>query len=284
LPAFLLGTFYAISPVFTSFITTSRTSSPGKTIWPVSLYDSVVCFLPDLFLLLTVLFSIMIKRGNLLIEKGEHRFNLKALFKESKPYYWKTIAQDLILGTVLLVMVLPCFCLWIVFSRGLKGTDFSPWLGPIETVGVLVFALMISPFLEQCSLAIAIANTEVMDGIRLGWRMYWKHVGTFLLISICTLLPENIIGRLLTGSFNLLAARLMTATTSVSVILSGSVFVLIFLVYVIQWGLMQVFQQSTWTQAFLRLDYRQYLPAEKTATVTNKPPDSPDQQNYWSGR
>jgi hypothetical protein len=221
----------------------------------IALLVIVMLALVLLAIFLSTVGQIGLIRGTLKAETGAEKLRFGELFSEGAGYFWRILGLALLVGLVGMLLLVLIGVPFMIITCGLGLLLVIPLIWLVATVVQMAYN------------AIAIENKGVMDGLRRGWEVVKRNIGTMVLMSLILYLGIGLIGGLI------LAIPLMVVLAPVIIgistlfvgeqqpqwftaggIVFGLLCVVIYLPFVIAFGgLLRAYIGSAWTLTYLRL-------------------------------
>jgi hypothetical protein len=161
-------------------------------------------FALSIFLLLLILSpigQIGIIRVTTLAETGEEEMTWEKIFADGWRIFWRLLALALLIGFIAAITWIVLFGVpfalvaLIIRDAGVSnGLDVG---AAILGAFILVFlfslciflpvSFLLTPFLQMSRIALVNEQTGLWNALRNGWRMYRKHFGALLLLTVISL-------------------------------------------------------------------------------------------------
>jgi hypothetical protein len=195
-------------------------------------------------------------RGVVQAESGTERMNFGELFSGSMPYFWR------VFGLTLLVGIVSFFAFLIL---GLPLVICTLGIGALCLIPITWF---IQVLVEQASNAMVLENLGVMDGLRRGWDIVTKNLGSMVVMALILYLGISFLAGLIIGLPLLLAlgpviAGVVAGTAfetdsaiPAGLIVAGLCFLAYLPVLLLLSGILRSYVSSAWTLTYLRLTAR----------------------------
>ena len=190
------------------------------------------------------------------------KLTFSGLFNSLKPYFWRVLGLNLLLGLGIFVALV------ILIFGGIFGTIF--------TLGLLLICLIplccllipilwiLATFIEMANVAVVVEDLSVVDGIKRGWQVFKDNLGNLILLSLVLVVGGFIVGMIVALPMIMLMIPLMMgvfaavfgnsgALATSSLIISGLCFVAYLPVLLVISGIIRAYISSAWTLTFLRL-------------------------------
>ncbi len=209
-------------------------------------------------------------RGTALAEAGADKLIFGELFSSSMAYFWR------VLGLSLLVWVISAIAFLIL---GLPLIICTLGIGTLCVVPVGWFIQLV---VEQASNAIVLENVGLLDGLRRGWDLVTKNLGSFIVLGLILYLGISLIVGFILGLPLLVAIGPILAgavareafnsnmALPAGLLLFAVCFVAYLPVLLVLSGILRTYISSAWTLTYLRLTGR---PAAVEPVPPVEPPE-----------
>lgn len=221
----------------------------GLVIWAITLALSTVG-------------KIGLIQGTQQADGGAATLSFGQLFNDGKPYFWRILLLDLLVGIagflLVLILILPVVLLTIA-TIGIFLICLIPLICLMVPIGWLI-----SAYLIQANVAIVVEDLSIIEGLQRGWEVFRDNFGNLVVMALILLLGGGIIGFLFAlpmglAIFPLLAGVIAGASTDTAGFLGGGILVsaICFIGYlpvlILLNGVLQTYIYSAWTLTYLRL-------------------------------
>ncbi len=242
-------------------------------IWKfIAVVISVVCIIAILEIFLGTIGRIGLIRGAADAEAGAERLGFGELWKSGLHYFWRFFGLSLLIGSPILLIYLALVAGIIVFAvyasetRGYSSSAAAPGLFVLIAVlcafacVVFLLAILISFLSPQAERAIVIENEGVINGLRRGWNVLTKNLGSILIVWLITVVIGFAAGILIAlpvlvvvvpAVFAFMAGGSQASYTPL--IVAGLCILAYLPVSLVAEGILMTYLQSVWTLTYLRL-------------------------------
>jgi len=249
-------------PGYGSFPYTHMGNNYGfDTAWliPIIIFSGIfVLALIILAIFLGTVSRIGLIRGTMLGDSMPDRLPFRELFSGSLPYFWRIFGLNLLIGLLLAfagALLFGFMFFGTIFTLGLALLCFLPLLCLLIPVSV-----GISLWLEQVNNAIVVENLDIFQGLRRGWEVFKKNLGSIIVMGLILFAINLAIGLAIALPFGAillpLTMSLFTIGTDfswVGLLVSGTFFVIYLPVLIFLSGILKAYVSSSWTLTYLRL-------------------------------
>lgn len=201
-------------------------------------------------------------RGTLQADQGAASLTFSELFNGSIPYFWRVFGLNLVVGMIVFLGFI------LIAVIGILGTVFTLGVGLVCLIPLICLLVPLSWLIEiviqQSNIAIVVENLGIGDGLRRGWEVVTKNLGSIIVMGLILVIGVGLIGGILIGlPLAALFTPLMVAAISGSqetigtgAIVSGICLIGYIPVMLVVGGILQTFSASAWTLTYLRLTGR----------------------------
>jgi hypothetical protein len=240
----------------------------GEHLWVVALFLLLVVVLVVLAMFLGTIGRIALIRGAFEADGGAERLAFSALFRESRPFFWRVFGLTFLIGLAFFIVLLPL----ILFGVVTAGIGFLCILPLVCVLAMLAWVVGI--VVQQANAAMVIEDLGLADGVRRGWDVVKNNVGSVLVIWLITAVVGLVVGLLIALPVLLIVipAAIGFAATgqqlSWTILAVGAACLTVYLpVMLVAGGILTTYMESLWTLTFLRLR----RPREVTETLASSP-------------
>jgi hypothetical protein len=238
----------------------------GGHLWVVALFVLLAVVLVLLAMFLGTIGRIALIRGTFEADGGAEKLAFGALFRGSLPFFWRVFGLTFLIGLAFFIVLMPL----IVFGVVTAGIGFLCILPLLCVLAVLAWVVGI--VVHQVNAAMVIENLGLADGVRRGWDVVKRNVGSVLVIWLITGVIGLVVGFVIVLPVLLIvipaaigfaaAGRQLSSTFLVA----GAACLTIYLpVLLVAGGILTTYTESLWTLTFLRLR----RPRENTGTLAS---------------
>jgi hypothetical protein len=202
-------------------------------------------------------------RGTKLADEDDNALlTFSGLFNDMKPYFWRVLGLNLLIGVAFFFIILA-----IVFVV-IFGTIFTLGIGlicliPLICVLVPVFWVL-TTFVEMANVAVVVEDLNVIEALQRGWQVFKDNLGSMVLMGLVLILGGFIVGMLVALPLILTMIPLMvsiiafasgdsTAFAGAGAAIAGLCCLVYFPVLILLSGIVRAYISSAWTLTFLRL-------------------------------
>jgi hypothetical protein len=236
---------------------------------------AIALFGLSIFLLMLILSPIGqmgIIRVMTLAETGEEEMTWERIFADGWGIFWRLLALSLLIGFIaaiawIVLFGAPFIALAALIISGAGVSNASDVGFAIFGAFILVFlfslciflpvSFLLTPFLQMSRIALVNERTGLWNALRNGWRMYRKHFGALLLLTVISLALRF---------FLVLLAVLVAVMFVLGIPLWLQL--LLFLFGFLLFGWFSAFGESLWALAYLDLRPQAARAGEGISTAT----------------
>jgi hypothetical protein len=272
-------------PLFDRFFSEASRILSGIPVW-VYILIGVGLFLLSVFLILLGVFGrIGLVRGAWLADDGAEKLNLKTLYRESIPYFWRVLLLLIMLLFVVLIGTVVLIISAFAFGAATLGIGLI-CLIPFTCL-LIPIILIINILIEQSIIAIVGENLGVIDGLKRGWMVIEKHPGPIIIMGLILTTGSAVLSFFISlpalfifvpifiGVLSSVQTGLITGLT-----ISLAIFVIYLPVAIFLNGVLQSYMGTAWTLTFRRLTTKPAPAAaiEPPVEIKPEPPAHADQE------
>jgi hypothetical protein len=184
------------------------------------------------------------------------------LFNSGKPFFWRVLGLNLLIGLAVFVLVLlimlPVIALTVV-TMGIGMFCLIPLICLLIPVGWLAGIII-----QQVNIALVVEDLGIIESLQRGWEIFRENIGNLVVIGLILGVGRFIIGLIIAVPFILLffpmmMGALLGGLAEVEFALGGGLLVagLCFLAYLpVLWllsGMLMAYIQAAWTLTYLRI-------------------------------
>jgi hypothetical protein len=243
----------------------------GEHLWIVVVFVILILVLAAAAIFLGTMGRIGLIRGTFEADGGAERLAFGRLFRESLPYFWRVFGLSLLIGLAFVIVFVPL----VLFGLLTAGVGFLLVLPLLCVLVPLAWAAGI--LIHQANAAMVIEDRTLTDGLRRGWEVLTKNLGSLLIIWLITAVIGLVVGILIALPVLVIVIPtvigLLTAGQQVSwvFLLIGAVCFIVYLpILIVASGILTAYLQSVWTLTFMRLT----RPKEAAETSVSLPADA----------
>ncbi len=192
----------------------------------------------------------------------EDRLTFMQLFESGKPYFWRVLGLNLLIGLAAFIVVLLIFIPMALIGFVTIGIGFLCML-PLICILIPVMWL-VSVFIEQANLAVVLDDLDIVAGLRRGWDVFRDNLGNLIVIGLILGIGGAIVGFIFALPLMLLVipaalGAVWGGVTESALPLGGGIAtaLLCFVGYlpflIVLGGILRAYIQSAWTLTYLQL-------------------------------
>jgi hypothetical protein len=247
-------------------------SIPKEQIVLIIIVAAVVIFiLVALAIFLGTIGRVGVIRGTIQADQGVDKLTFGELFSGSTRFFWRVFLLNLVVGiaiAITIILILIFYGVATVATLGIGGLCLLPFLCLL-----VPFLWLIQIVIEAGSLAVVIEDLGILEGLRRGWEVVTKNLGTIILMWLVLGLGVTLIGGFIIGIPLLVVAgpALYGVISGNDPTLTGGIIasIVCFAAYLpvllVLNGILRSYIESAWTLTYLRLTGRPVIaetPAE----------------------
>jgi hypothetical protein len=218
--------------------------------WIVAVFVLLILVFVVLAIFLGTIGRVGLIRGTYQAERGAERLVFGELFSESTPYFWRVFGLSLLIGLLFLLILLPL----ILFGALTAGIGFVCLLPLICILVPVGFA--VSVIVEQANAAIVLENLSIMDGLRKGWDVVRKNVGTMIALALILFIGAAVVGFIFAIPIFVAVVPVIVGAASNNtnpLWFSLACCALYFPILLLLTGILTAYVQTVWALAYMRL-------------------------------
>ena len=224
----------------------------------------VILTLGVLFYLVSLVGQAGVKRGAWQADNGAESLPVGRLFQDSFGYFWRMLGVTLLVGLPGFVFAMINLALFVaslfgfLYGQGVAGV-FSLLCAMVPLFCLaLPLSWMLSMWSELSTSALVAENLGVFASLRRGWNLFWKKIGSAILVSLFLFVVQIVLGILMGLPVLVVVFPLAFggfATGLGAGLIGGIVLAILFLVAVglFVGSLLHAYSGSLWMLAFKRL-------------------------------
>ncbi len=202
-------------------------------------------------------------QGTQLVDENEDaQVTFGGLFNSMKPYFWRVLGLNLLIGVgfFVIIMFLVFFIIFgsiITFGIGLLC------LIPLICLMIPAFWVL-TTFVEMANVAVVVEDLGVIDGLKRGWEVFKGNLGEMVLMGLILVFGGFIVGMLLAMPMILTMIPFMMgifaaifgdsgALAAGGVLIAGLCCIVYLPILIILGGIIRAYIGAAWTLTYLRL-------------------------------
>ncbi len=229
-------------------------------VWVLLVAALLVIFL--IGILLKTIGQIGLVQGVIQADEGAQGLSFGPLFSSSFRFFWRVFLLDLVVGLALAAIIIVFVIGAVVAGLTLKAFALL-CLVPLACILIPVMAVLawlVNIVLEQSVIAIISENAGILDGLRLGWRVVRRNIGTFIVMGLILLFGGGIASLIIGIPMALIVVPpvlgVLSGVRSATLIGIG-IAVVLFIIYLpillAATGILRSYIAAAWTLTFRRL-------------------------------
>jgi hypothetical protein len=218
--------------------------------WIVAVFILLILVFVVLAIFLGTIGRVGLIRGTYQAERGAERLVFGELFSESTPYFWRVFGLSLLIGLLFLLILLPLI-LFGALTAGIGFVCLLPLLCILIPVGFAV-----SVIVEQANAAIVLENLSIMDGLRKGWDVVRRNVGTMIVLALILFIGAAVVGFIFAIPIFVAVVPVIVGAASNNtnpLWFSVACCALYFPILLLLSGILTAYIQTVWALAYMRL-------------------------------
>ncbi len=192
----------------------------------------------------------------------DEKLTFMELFESGKPFFWRVLGFNLLIGLAAFVLVLLIFTPMALIGFVTIGIGFLCML-PLICILIPVMWL-VSVIIEQANLAIVIEDLDIISGLRRGWEVFRENLGNLVVMGLILGIGGAIVGFIfaLPLMFLVVPAALgliVSGVTESALPFGGGIatvllcFVGYLPILIVLGGILRAYIQSAWTLTYMQL-------------------------------
>ncbi len=201
-------------------------------------------------------------QGAALADKGEAHLTIGELFESGKPYFWRVLGLNLLLGlatfAAVMLMIVPMVLIGVVTA----GIGFLCLLPLICLLVPLFWAIGI--IIEQANIALVLEDQNILEAIQRGWDVFRQNLGNYIVMGLILGIGSAVVGVILVLPLLIVVIPIFTgiilgSQANNDFFFGGGLAVaaLCFLAYlpvlIVLRGILRAYIQAAWTLTFQQL-------------------------------
>lgn len=218
--------------------------------WIVAVFVLLILVFVVLAIFLGTIGRVGLIRGTYQAERGAERLVFGEIFSESTPYFWRVFGLSLLIGLLFLFILLP-LVLFGALTAGIGFVCLLPLLCILIPVGFAV-----SVIVEQANAAIVLENLSIMDGLRKGWDVVRRNVGTMIVLALILFIGAAVVGFIFAIPIFVAVVPVIVGAASNNtnpLWFSVACCALYFPILLLLTGILTAYIQTVWALAYMRL-------------------------------
>lgn len=215
-------------------------------------------------LILSTIGRIGLIQGTALADEDEEaeRFTFRQLFDSGKPFFWRVLGLNVLIGLVIFVTVM----LLILPMIGITVLTFGiGMLCMLPLICLLIpVSWAISIILQQANSALILEDLDIITAIKRGWEVFRNNLGNILvmalilgiggtIISVIMALPIFLI--VIPAALGVILGGMTESQLALDsgLVMAGLCLVGYIPVSIVLGGILRAYIQSSWTLTYMRL-------------------------------
>ncbi len=201
-------------------------------------------------------------QGTALVEAGETQLTFGELFESGKPYFWRILGLNLLIGlaafAAVMLTIVPMAFIGVVTA----GIGFLCLLPLICLLVPAFWAARI--VIEQANIALVLEEHNILEAIQRGWEVFRQNLGNYIAMGLILGIGSAVVGVILALPFLLIVLPVVISAFlgnpgSNDFLFGGGLAIaaLCFLVYlpvlIVLRGALRAYIQAAWTLTFQQL-------------------------------
>ncbi|MBU0510887.1 MAG: hypothetical protein KJ638_04185 [Chloroflexi bacterium] len=231
----------------------------------VAIIGGLILFFLILWFIMTALSTIGrvgLIQGTVKAEEGAETLTFGELFKSGKPFFWRILGLNLLLGfaifLIIMLLMLPLIGV-TVLTMGIGIMCLIPF------ICILVPAMWLAGvIIEQANIAVVVEDLGIMDGLKRGWTVCRENIGNMIVMALILVLGGGIVGMIIALPLILIIVPVMIgvvgglvaeseAIIGGGLLTAGLCFVAYLPVLIVLGGILRAYISAAWTLTYLRL-------------------------------
>jgi len=235
-------------------------------VWQIiAIIGGLILFFLILWFIMTALNTIGrvgLIQGTVKAEDGAETMTFGELFESGKPFFWRILGLNILLGLalflVIIVLMLPIIGI-TALTMGIGLICLIPF------ICILVPAMWLAGVvIEQANIAVVVEDIGIIDGLKHGWEVCRDNTGNMIVMALILVLGGGIVGIVIALPLILIIVPVMfgiiggLAAESEKIIggglaIAGLWFLAYLPVLIVLGGILRAYISTAWTLTYLHL-------------------------------
>ena len=203
-----------------------------------------------------------IVQGVVQAEEGVDRLTFGDLFTSGKPFFWRVLALNLLIGFIIMIVVL------IILIPAIGLTILTAGIGILCLVPIICILVplgwMVSIVMEQANIALVIEDLGIIDAIQRGWTVFRENLGAMVIMALILGIGGLIFGFAIALPIIIIALPVLIGVVGGAIAesrsliggglaVAGLCFVAYLPVLIVLGGIVRSYIKTAWTLTYLEL-------------------------------
>lgn len=190
-------------------------------------------------------------------EAGKEKLSLGELLSEVKPFFWRVVGLNLLVGASVIVLVIAGIAVSVIVAIVTLG------IGLLLIIPLALFAVplmwAVTVVLEQANVALIVEDIGILEALKRAWLVIKAHFIEYLLMGLVLILGVGLLGMVIIALPVLLVAVPLVVGAMIdemfwSVSLAAIVCCAVYLpILIVLTGVLRSYITTAWTLTYLRL-------------------------------
>jgi hypothetical protein len=149
-------------------------------------------FLALVFFLVGSLGRVGLIKGTLLAEAGAETLTFSEIFEESKPFFWRIVALNLVIALAMIVFIVIA---WLVIAGGAVLTLGLGLICLMPLICLLIPLLWyLGIVIRQANIALVVEDLDIIVALERGWNFAKENLANMIVMGIILLIGGAVVG------------------------------------------------------------------------------------------
>ena len=199
-------------------------------------------------------------------DEEAEKLTFSELFEAGKPFFWRVVGLNLLIGLAGFVLVLLIFLPMAIIGVFTAGVGFLCLL-PLICILIPVMWL-VSVIIEQANIALILEDIDIISAIKKGWQVFRENIGNMIVMALILGIGGAIVGFIFALPIFLLVipavlGGILSGATDSALPFGGGIaaaalcFVGYLPILIVLGGVLQAYIQAAWTLTYIQLTHAQ---------------------------
>ncbi len=228
----------------------------------IAIFVIVILLFGLIAMVLSTIGRIGLVQGTIQSEAGAEKLTFKDLFTSGKPFFWRVLGLNLLIGLAGFVLVLVAFiplALVAVATAGIGLFCLIPLICLMIPIGWVIQIII-----QQANTALIVEDLNIIAALQRAWDVFRENLGNLIIMTLILGIGGAVVGfifaipLLIIIFFTAISAgvSIMSETAPAfggSLLVGGLAFLAYFPFLILLGGILQAYIQSAWTLTYLRI-------------------------------
>ncbi len=231
--------------------------------WQTAGFIAIIFVVLLLFWLIAMALStigrIGLVQGTVQSEEGAEKLKFGDLFTSGKPFFWRVLGLNFLIGLASFVLVLVTFlplALVTVATFGIGLLCLIPLICLMVPVGWLIQIIV-----QQANIALIVEDLDIIIALQRAWDVFRENLGNLIIMALILGIGGAIVGFVFAIPLIVIiflavisaVAGMAEANIGSTLLIGGLAFVVYLPFLILLGGILQAYIQSAWTLTYLQL-------------------------------